>query len=599
MTMRFLYLFTASFAFFLIFLLPPKTFAAGDFLVNYSVNYSVSSAGETNVIQDISLINNKTNLYAREYSIIIDSTRIKNISASDSKGSITPSVSERDTKTEIRLVFNEEVVGQGKVLRFQLKYQDENIAKKNGTVWEVNIPGIAQDEDLGDYTVTLHTPDSFGPAAYMVPEPTVLYKWSKEALINGGVSAAFGTQQVFDVNLSYYLENTQATPILTEIALPPSSNFQFTSIQSLQPQPETITIDADGNWLARYKLDSQSNMIVQAKLIVQLFLHPRTSKTDPKPNDSYLATTQYWNVNDPTVAAIAESLKTPQNIYDYVVKTLSYDYERINQQEDRKGALQALKNPKNAVCTEFTDLFVTLARAAGIPARQAVGYAYTTNAKLRPLSLVSDVLHAWPEYYDPEKKMWIPVDPTWGNTTGGIDYFNKLDFNHIVFAYNGEQDDYPYPAGFYRQAGRVGKDVDVLFHEGQLGSQSVALTTGFKFPSTILAGFKASGQALIRNNGNIAAENTRIQIDSSDFNIAHEIVSPMIPPFGVVSVPIEVQTSSLFASGKKLITTSVNGVSQSHAIAITPAFYLFIPTIIIVIWIIILIGVVRAWRNKR
>ena len=56
---------------------------------------------------------------------------------------------------------------------------------------------------------------------------------------------------------------------------------------------------------------------------------------------------------------------------------------------------------------EFTDLFVAIARAAGIPARESVGYAYTTNSRLRPLSLVTDVLHAWPEYYDADKKIWV------------------------------------------------------------------------------------------------------------------------------------------------------------------------------------------------
>jgi len=59
-----------------------------------------------------------------------------------------------------------------------------------------------------------------------------------------------------------------------------------------------------------------------------------------------------------------------------------------------------LDNTTNAVCLEYTDLFVTLARAAGIPSRSIEGFAYTKNSRLRPLSLVDDVLHAWVQYYD-------------------------------------------------------------------------------------------------------------------------------------------------------------------------------------------------------
>ncbi|GAI19887.1 unnamed protein product, partial [marine sediment metagenome] len=67
------------------------------------------------------------------------------------------------------------------------------------------------------------------------------------------------------------------------------------------------------------------------------------------------------------------------------------------------GALKALNSKNPVVCMEFTDLFIALCRAAGIPVREVNGYAHTNNPKLRPLSLTLDVLHAWPEYYDENK----------------------------------------------------------------------------------------------------------------------------------------------------------------------------------------------------
>src|ERR1700690_3015798 len=59
--------------------LSTTVFAAGDFIVDYNVNYVVSSQGVTTVVQNISLLNRQTNLFAKEYSIVIDSTKIKNV----------------------------------------------------------------------------------------------------------------------------------------------------------------------------------------------------------------------------------------------------------------------------------------------------------------------------------------------------------------------------------------------------------------------------------------------------------------------------------------------------------------------------------------
>jgi hypothetical protein len=59
-------------------------------------------------------------------------------------------------------------------------------------------------------------------------------------------------------------------------------------------------------------------------------------------------------------------------------------------------------------CTEHTQLFVNLARAAGMPAREVSGWVYDGANKLMP--------HAWAEVAVntiDETFVWIPVDPTW------------------------------------------------------------------------------------------------------------------------------------------------------------------------------------------
>ncbi len=61
-------------------------------------------------------------------------------------------------------------------------------------------------------------------------------------------------------------------------------------------------------------------------------------------------------------------------------------------------------------CNEHSALFVSLARAAGIPARLAAGVVYTDRIDGEP----AFYYHAWPEVQLGGATPWVPVDPTFG-----------------------------------------------------------------------------------------------------------------------------------------------------------------------------------------
>src|SRR5260221_11720212 len=135
--------------------------AAGEFQADYDVEYAISPAGVTIVTQNVTLTNKLTNLYPQKYSILIDSEKIRNVIAYDAGGIVTPQITQKDGKTEITLPFHDKIVGLGKQLHFSLRYENTDIAQKNGTIWEVNIPGVATDPDLASYAVTLRVPPTF------------------------------------------------------------------------------------------------------------------------------------------------------------------------------------------------------------------------------------------------------------------------------------------------------------------------------------------------------------------------------------------------------------------------------------------------------
>lgn len=566
------------------FLFLHPAYASGEFQADYDVQYAITPVGKTIVTQRVTLTNKLSNYYPKQYSLLLDSDKISNVIAYDDQGVITPAISVKDGKTDITLAFNVQTIGIGKSFVFSLRYEHRGIASQNGNIWEVYIPGITNDPDIGAYTVTVAVPPTFGPAAYLSPRPLHGNTWNKDQMIRGGISGAYGSSQNFALTLRYTLANASMVRRIQEVALPPDTAFQKITLESLTPSPQTVLRDADGNWIARYELLPTQTMAVTAKARASIYLTPRNDYASPLIDPTlFLAPRNFWEVNDPKIQELAKRYTSPRQIYDYVSTSLAYDVARVSSGTNRLGALAALESPNHVVCTEFTDLFIAIARAAGIPARRNLGYAYTNNPKLRPLSLVSDVLHAWPEYYDAEQKIWIPIDPTWGNTTGGADYFTKLDFNHIVFAINGIDSSLPYPAGFYHSPTAQGKDVDVVFAANNSHALPPDITSSIEFPSQVGAGTNATGAIVVTNKGGESAYTISVTAVSDIGNIRVTELIPELLPYAVVRVPFSSSMPQGFQSRRGTITARVNDASLSHMFAVRPLYWLIAAIIIFII----------------
>lgn len=536
------------------FTLTTSAFGKEEFEVNYNTTYEVLTSGKTQVIQEVSLKNKLSNVYATQYSLIIKGGKIDNIQANDGEGPLKTEIKKVGQETIINLTFNQQVVGTGKTLNFTLRYDALDLAQKNGQIWEINIPKLGEKEEIDNYTLFLKVPKSFGQANFIKPPPVEsnsegnynIFRFTKNQIILAGVNAAFGQFQIFDFNLSYYLEKPNSHLGEIEIALPPDTAFQKISYQQIEPLPVNVRVDNDGNWLAKYILNPKEKIIVKAKGKAKIFGQPQEFFPPPKKETlkNNLLPKKYWEADSPLIMQKAQELKTPRAIYDFVVKTLNYDFDKVEENPKRLGALQALSYPQSAICMEFTDLFIALSRAAGIPAREINGFAYTTNEKLTPLSLNTDVLHAWPEYYDEEKEVWMPVDPTWEKTTGGIDYFKRTDLNHFAFVIHGENSEFPLPVGSYKNSEIQEKNVQVTFGEYE-EEKPPELKVEFNLPEKIYWGIKNKGEILIKNLGPGAAYRLNARIKSSGVELTSSkefpFVLEILPPFASEKIEFEIK----------------------------------------------------------
>jgi hypothetical protein len=599
--MRFLFKFLAQLFLFLIlfsrFQIPVN--AQDEFSVDATVTYDVQDSGKTIVTHNISLENNFSTLYATTYTLGLENIDTQNITARDSKGDAIPTdIQKNGSATNIKVNFSDAVVGRGVKRHFIISYENTSFSVRTGEIWEVSIPRLGQDNSFRSYKVILKIPASFGLEAYISPKPEssettangTTYVFNIDDVIQTGITAGFGQFQVFTYTLSYHLENPLGKSAQTQIALPPDTAFQKVYIQKIDPVPSNVNLDTDGNWIASYNLSPRQRIDVTVSGSVQIFASYRSF---PRPTESELSDnlreSEFWQVNDPNIIALAAKYKTPREIYDYVSTTLKYDFNRVQPNVQRMGAVAAMQSPSQAICMEFTDLFIAISRAAGIPAREVNGYAYTENPELQPLSLVADVLHAWPEYYDKAKGIWIPIDPTWASTSGGINYFDKLDLRHFAFVIHGKSPVMPYPPGSYKLGPNPQKDVYVSF--GKLPDNRVSIPTVSISPVRVLPFLNSIYGVKIINPGPQALYSVYPTVFFDGKEGVRDFVE-ILPPFSNYQTQVSVPFSILGKNSPSIVEVKVGGSSakivtnKSQVITIS---LLAISVLLVIVIIIVLI----------
>lgn len=145
---------------------------------------------------------------------------------------------------------------------------------------------------------------------------------------------------------------------------------------------------------------------------LELTYNPVTTRGD---GAGYIGEELRYPVSAPAIQnLVRKALDGPGE--DPVEQLLRASHEALRYAVDRPAGsvLDALRRGAGE-CTDYADLFTTLARAAGLPARTVYGLAYQDGG--RPAFL----FHAWNEVYRDGR--WQSVDPTWNQT--------RVDATHL------------------------------------------------------------------------------------------------------------------------------------------------------------------------
>lgn len=184
------------------------------------------------------------------------------------------------------------------------------------------------------------------------------------------------------------------------------------------PTPVEFTADNWGQQLAHFRLTDirpgrtervSYEVVAEIHHAVQVIMPERVGSLNRVPGDikiKYTADGSRLMIDDPVIQrAIADAVGDEANPYWMVRKILAYigdhiDYERVGGWDTAPNVLSR----GTGSCSEYSFVFMAMARGAGIPTRFAAGVVERGDD-----ASMDDVFHRWTEVYLPGYG-WVRVD---------------------------------------------------------------------------------------------------------------------------------------------------------------------------------------------
>ncbi len=138
----------------------------------------------------------------------------------------------------------------------------------------------------------------------------------------------------------------------------------------------------------------------------------------------YLADNVKYGINDPVIKnAVTKAVGNEKNLYWKMRKIFNYIighmyYERVGGWNTAPTVLAR----GNGSCSEYSFVFISMCRSAGIPARYVGSIAKRGDDRT-----LDDVFHRWVEVFLPNYG-WIPVDPSGGDQPSRRGQASRIGF---------------------------------------------------------------------------------------------------------------------------------------------------------------------------
>ncbi|MFW5702761.1 MAG: transglutaminase-like domain-containing protein [Candidatus Dojkabacteria bacterium] len=343
------------------------------------------------------------------------------------------------------------------IQRVQIRYVHPELGERVGGLLDAYIPAFSEDFEFEQgntkytYRTRLRIPSSAGTENIVSVEPNSnfsegnfdVYVFDQNKLLGKFVWVQRGDSQVYKFSLVQPLlptaERASGDINRYKIIIPrdmvEERIEQRIYLTEISPEPIGINVDADGNLIGVFQVDANEETDVRIEgyaLLQNRGAERRLSEVagslealdevDGSSADVYLSESEFWEVGNSAIqeAALEKGGETTDvyelasNIYEQVVAEIDYSEVKRFGINESQGALRTLEGGA-AVCMEYSDLYLSLLRARGVPTRAAFGYGYDSR-----LAGNAQEPHQWVQVYLPGTNSWITVDVTWGETGANV-----------------------------------------------------------------------------------------------------------------------------------------------------------------------------------
>ncbi len=433
---------------------------AQEFDVKIDREYTVNPDASMHVKETHTITNNSTNLLISKsnqetFQVAVIGDDKKKLTDSVATAVIKVDGNTQTYSTDIQDKFAELKVNYPKELRrnqsltFILDYTNFGLLQNVGALYDIYAPGFVKDFQFVkgntkvSYTTVFRISDQLPAENFVIPAPTSketsngfsVYSFSQESLLGKTIWIQRGRTQFYQFKITQHAQSTDDhdTGYLNEyrVILPKDVDegevTQKVYFTKISPEPFQVVTDSEDNLIGYFKVPTHQDVDITvegfasvAKKDVQVgeSNSGNLNTYDAQLVAGYTKSAQYWEVDAPQIQTLAKQLEDgTQNVFDIVAKTYQHVVDTIDYSEvkrfglnERQGALKTLENG-SGVCMEYSDLFLTLSRAQGIPARAAFGYGYDSR-----LPVNGAEAHQWVQVFMPGLGKWVSVDVTWGES---------------------------------------------------------------------------------------------------------------------------------------------------------------------------------------
>lgn len=202
-------------------------------------------------------------------------------------------------------------------------------------------------------------------------------------------------------------------------------------------------IQEDSNYALRFSYDDNSirerNSIENTFILESIKTNPQIKeeiryplKSITSENEKYLKFEALIDTNTAIKKKASELAYGEDDIYkiavkiaDWIQQDITYDLSTVTENPNQKSS--QVFTSKTGVCKEITNLYVSMMRSLGIPARTISGYAYTNSPEVVEFVGNNWGGHAWSEVLIGDT--WVPFDLTYSE-------YGYVDASHIILSKN-------------------------------------------------------------------------------------------------------------------------------------------------------------------